>query len=79
MKSELKTYSQKRKEHLRKHPYCQIRLEGCTRKAYQVHHSAKRGKNLNNEETFLSACQECHDYVEFKMSAKERRERGFLK
>lgn len=81
MKRELKTYSVKRVEHLRKHPDCQIRLVGCqnNRETNQVHHSAKRSKNLNNEETFLTACIECHKILETKMSAQERREKGYLK
>jgi len=79
---ELKKYSGQggtREQHLKEHPNCQLKLQGCEGVATQVHHSAKRGKNLNNVKTFLSACQNCHDFVEFQMSAKERRERGFLK
>lgn len=79
MSKELKTYSQKRKEHLKKHPYCQLKLQGCTGRATEIHHSSKRGINLNNEETFLSGCNNCHHIVETQLSAKERRERGFLK
>lgn len=78
-KEALKTYAVKRKEHLKKHPYCQLKLQGCTNRATQVHHSAKRGINLNKEETFMSACECCHDQVERRLSAKERREGGFLK
>ena len=68
-----------REQHLEEHPMCQIKLVGCEGQATSVHHSAKRGKNLNNVETFMSACQHCHDFIEFQMSAKERREKGFLK
>lgn len=75
----LKTLSVKKAEHLKKHPDCQIRLIGCTNQNKTVHHSAKRGKNLLNEETFLTACEFCHDQIEFKLSAKERREKGFLR
>jgi uncharacterized Zn finger protein (UPF0148 family) len=78
-KDALKTYSQKRKEHLKKHPYCQIKLQGCTQRASQIHHSAKRGANLNKEETFLSACENCHNIVERVLSAAERRKLGLLK
>ena len=79
MRKELKTYAQKRKEHLQAHPLCQIRLDVCTGQAFEVHHSAKRGANLNNEDTFMSACPECHTKVETVLSASERREKGFLK
>lgn len=75
----LRLYYKKKEEYLKKYPNCQIKLIGCTNKAYQVHHSAKRGKNLTNEDTFMSACMWCHDIVETKLSAKERRENGFLK
>jgi hypothetical protein len=68
-----------REQHLSEHPICQLKLQVCTGKATQIHHSARRGKNLNNKETFLSACAECHDFVEFRMSAAECREKGFLK
>jgi hypothetical protein len=82
MGKQLKTYSEKKKEHLEKHPDCQIKILGvCSnnRETNSIHHSAKRGANLTNEETFLTACIPCHNYIEFVMSAKERREKGFLR
>jgi hypothetical protein len=79
MAVDLRLYYKKREAHLKKHPSCQIKLIGCTGKATTVHHSAKRGKNLTNEETFMSGCGHCHHLVETKLSAKERREKGFLK
>lgn len=74
-----KTYSQLGKEHLAKHPRCQIKLLGCTKVAVQVHHSGKRGLNLLKTELFQSACLHCHTQIETVLSAKERREKGFLK
>ncbi len=79
MATDLRTYNQKRIEHLKRYPHCQIRLLGCTHIGTSVHHSAKRGKNLNNEETFMTACHHCHVKIETVMSAAERRGRGFLK
>lgn len=79
MAAKLVTFEQKKKVHLQAHPDCQARLTQCTNHNNTVHHTAKRGKNLNNEETFLTVCQDCHNQIEFVMSAKERRERGFLK
>lgn len=76
---ENRVYSELRKEHLKDHPFCQIRLLGCTVIATDVHHTQKRGKHLNAKETYLSACRHCHTELETKMSAKERRERGLLK
>jgi hypothetical protein len=76
---ENKTYSILRKEQLEEFPNCQIKLEGCEKIATEVHHSAKRGKNYLNKETFLSACHHCHVVLETKISAKVRREKGLLK
>lgn len=79
-KKDVKIYASKREEHLAKHPNCQIRIMGiCLGKGTEVHHSGKRGKNYLNEETYLTACGPCHSFVETKMSAAERREKGFLK
>jgi len=79
-KTEHATYIEKAAAHLKAHPNCQIKLaEVCTKKATEIHHSAKRGKNYLNEKTFLSACRECHSVVETKLSASERREKGLLK
>lgn len=78
-KKERPIYSKLREEQLEEKPDCQLKLQGCTNLATQCHHSAKRGKNYLNKETFLSACDNCHDLAEFHMSAKDRREQGFLK
>ena len=79
MIAELKTYSQLRKEHLANHKFCRANLQGCTKKATQVHHLSGRGSNLNREETFMSVCFNCHQLLHNKLSAKERREKGLLK
>lgn len=78
MAKELAVYEIKKAAHLKKFPNCQAKLIGCVNKNNTVHHIAKRGKNLNNEDTFLTVCTECHDQIEFKMSAKERREKHLL-
>ena len=80
MAKNLRTYSEKKKKHLEEHPDCQLRLLGCTnnRETNTIHHSGKRGANLNKEELFLTACDYCHNYVERVMSAADRREKGFL-
>ena len=53
---ELKQYSQARREHFALNPYCAI----CGCDATDIHHMAKRGKNLCNKDTFLSLCRQCH-------------------
>jgi hypothetical protein len=56
---ELKQYSQVRREHLLSNPYCDI----CGLDATDIHHIAKRGKNLCNKDTFLSTCRFCHTKI----------------
>lgn len=76
---ELQDYGVLRRIHLQEHPECEINLPGiCDGQATSVHHCAKRGVNLLKADTFKSACASCHTYIEFKMSAEERREKGFL-
>lgn len=75
---ELRTYSKVREEYLKDHPFCQLKLVGCMIKATDIHHIHKRGKSLNSTETFLAACRHCHTILETKLSAQERREKGFL-
>ena len=53
---ELKQYSQSRREHFAINPYCAI----CGCGATDIHHTAKRGVNLCNKDTFLSLCRKCH-------------------
>jgi hypothetical protein len=79
MKQELKTYSVLRKEYLKKHPECQLKLIGCVSEATDIHHLDKRGKNLNNTDTWLSACRPCHSTLHDKLSAKEARDLGLKK
>ena len=77
---ELQEYNKLQKEQLKEHPECQIKILGvCIGKATTNHHSAKRGKNYLNKETFLSACLPCHEFLETKLSAAERRDLGLLK
>jgi len=72
-------YSKQRMEHLAKHPHCQLRLQGCTHIATQVHHTEGRGENTNKIESFKSACDNCHTILHDKLSAKEARELGLKK
>lgn len=77
-KEENKTYAVLSAEHLKEHPDCQIKLVGCTNKGNVVHHTAKRGKNLNVKKYFRTACEHCHRIIETVMSAQARREKGYL-
>ena len=56
-KVELAEYSKKRKVYLLCNPHCEI----CGVMATDIHHKARRGKNLNNEETWMPVCRQCHN------------------
>jgi hypothetical protein len=60
--AELVIYRKLRAEYLQNHPTCAF--VGCSSQATDVHHVCKRGKNLNNVETWRALCRECHMYVE---------------
>lgn len=71
-KVELAEYSKKRKVYLLCNPHCEI----CGVMATDIHHKARRGKNLNNEETWMPVCRPCHNYIE--SNGKWAREKGYL-
>jgi hypothetical protein len=57
---EAKEYMKLRKEFLEKLPICEV----CTkRKATDVHHKDKRGKNYLEVDTWLSVCRKCHTNI----------------
>ena len=53
---ELTKYQKAKREHFALNPFCAI----CGFGANDIHHMAKRGKNLCNKDTFLSLCRRCH-------------------
>lgn len=76
---ELQDYGILRRQYLQAHQECEVRIEGiCDGMSTTVHHCAKRGVNLLRDDTFKAACMPCHEYIETKMSADERREKGLL-
>ena len=55
-----KAYSEFRKDHLSKNPFCEI----CGERATQIHH--KRGRfqeRLNDTEFFMAVCMACHNWI----------------
>lgn len=65
-------YTKLRKLFLERYPYCQAKLEGCLTKSTDVHHKAGRGDNYLNQDTWLSVCRICHQYIELNpIKAKE--------
>lgn len=75
---ELKEYPKKKKQYLEFKMHCEIKLEGCTKSATQIHHCSKDAKNFLNTDTWKGACAHCHHRVEFEMPAEQRRELGLL-
>lgn len=61
------------KEYLELHPWCQLRLEGCTRRAKQVDHKKPRseGGAPFDPRNLQGVCAKCHG----KKTLQQRRER----
>lgn len=79
MAKDLQDYSVQRRQYLAGHTECEARVApDCDGDSCEIHHSAKRGSNLLNIETFVAVCRPCHVFIETVMSAEERRERGLL-
>jgi hypothetical protein len=55
----LAVYSDARKTYLLSNPYCEV----CGCEATDIHHKARRGKNLNNTETWMALCRLCHSNI----------------
>jgi uncharacterized protein YlaI len=68
----LAVYSDARKTYLLSNPYCEV----CGCEATDIHHKARRGKNLNNTDTWMAICRLCHQRVE--SNGKWAREMGYL-
>jgi hypothetical protein len=58
---ELRTYSKLRKAFLEEHTTCQY--PGCSSRAEDLHHKAKRGKFLNDTTQFMAVCRYHHDFI----------------
>lgn len=67
-------YSRLRKEFLLEKPACFLfgLRPGCTHKATQVHHAAKRGMFYLRVDTWRQCCQECHEWAEKNRKDAER-------
>lgn len=80
MKDEMKGYKKQLKAFLSKpeNIVCKIQMEGCTKLATVVHHTAGRtGKKLKDESDWLPSCAGCNIKVE--ANDGEARDKGFLK
>jgi hypothetical protein len=77
LSKELKRYYVLREKFLRENPECMAGMSICCREeSTQVHHKARRGKNLNKIETWMAVCGPCHEWIE--SHANTARELGWL-
>lgn len=61
----LAKYRKVRDEFMKLHPTCQAKLERCTIKATDTHHSRGRtGDLLTDKRYFKALCRNCHQYIE---------------
>lgn len=75
-KNILSIYRMMRRKYLREHMFCEIQLEGCTKFAEEIHHTAKKHTLATwlDKEKFMATCRNCHHKVE--MSPKLAKELG---
>jgi hypothetical protein len=75
-KTALAEYTAKRIVFLAENPYCGIGVDGCEKRASEVHHLRGRvGADLLDESMWKGACRPCHQYV--TEHPKEAIERGW--
>ena len=72
-----KLYTTVRKKYMNDNPNCQVNTPTCTTIGIEIHHTAGRGINTNNVDTFLTVCRECHNWIH--LNPKEARELNLLK
>lgn len=56
-------YTIVRKKYMNENPNCQVNTPECTTVGIEIHHTAGRGINTNNVDTFLTVCRVCHNYI----------------
>jgi len=62
--AELKIYKVLRAEFLKDRPLCEAKLEGCRKKATDIHHKRGRENGLLNEvQWWLPVCRNCHSEI----------------
>lgn len=71
----LKEYREKRDEFMKENSICQV--DGCYSPATDLHHKCGRGVNLNNVDTWMATCRQCHSKIHDNDAWA--REKGYLK
>lgn len=80
---ELNVYSALRKDYLAAHPTCECQFSlfedrfvvsaiKCQYVPTQIHHMARRGKNLNNTLTWMAVCRDHHTDIERHATAARK-------
>ena len=73
-KETLKEYKVVREEFLKQNPNCQLRLQGCTFVATDIHHTFSgkdKQKYFLDIKTWKSLCRNCHSKLHNVLSLKE--------
>lgn len=67
----LREYTKLRRAYLTRGT-CEAALPVCTGRMVEIHHAQGRGPNLNNVNTWVGTCRECHLYIHAHPSEARR-------
>lgn len=61
-----KKFAKAKREYIKEHPFCEAKIEGCTKVSIDVHHKAGKASEelLLDKSLFLSCCRNCHTLIE---------------
>jgi hypothetical protein len=59
----LAQYKILRDVYMKDHPICEAGLDGCRKKATDIHHQKGRGANLNEVAHWIAVCRPCHNWI----------------
>lgn len=68
-------YTKLRRDYLTINPICQAKIPGCTGVATDIHHKKGRGQYYLITTTWMSACRQCHEWIE--TNPAEAKDLGF--
>lgn len=75
---EIKLYPKKKKAFLEFKSACEVKLNGCTVSATDIHHCSTSANDFLNEDTWTAVCRSCHMKIETEIPAEIRRQMGLL-
>jgi hypothetical protein len=61
-----KKFAKAKREYLKEHPFCEAKIDGCTKVSIDVHHKAGKASEelLLDKSLFLGCCRHCHTIIE---------------